>query len=113
MGGNEGDVGSKLDKLAVGKVVYAEKEKILAFGPIMCGQPGTRGVMERIKISNPTKIDCKVKFRVAAADEGVDVNKEVAAAPVAAGKGTNTPSTHFINTISQCVPSTPYQHILS
>ena len=60
VGGNEGDVGSKLDKLAVGKVIYAEKERILAFGPITCGQPGTRGVMERIKISNPTKIDTKV-----------------------------------------------------
>ena len=64
VGGNEGDIGSKLDKLAVGKVIYAEKEKILAFGPITCGQPGTRGVMERIKISNPTKIDTKVKLRI-------------------------------------------------
>ena len=91
VGGNEGDVGSKLDKLAVGKVIYAEKEKILAFGPIMCGQPGTRGVMERIKISNPTKIDCKVKFRVAASDEGLEVNKDAAAAPAAAAKGTQCP----------------------
>ena len=89
VGGNEGDIGSKLDKLAVGKVIYAEKEKILAFGPIMCGQPGTKGVMERIKISNPTKIDCKVKFRVASSDDGLDANKDAAAAaPVAAAKGT-------------------------
>ena len=73
VGGTEGDVGSKLDKLAVGKVIYAEKEKILAFGPITCGQPGTRGVMERIKISNPTKIDTKVKLRVVAIDEMNDL----------------------------------------
>lgn len=99
VGGNEGDIGSKLDKLAVGKVIYAEKEKILAFGPIMCGQPGTKGVMERIKISNPTKIDCKVKFRVASSDEGLDANanKDVAvAAPAAAAKGTTQYSDHLV-----------------
>ena len=144
VGGTEGDVGSKLDKLAVGKVIYAEKEKILAFGPIMCGQPGTRGinsfyqcsmfnaplslhliaypstqphqlilpraptntpinhpgVMERIKISNPTKIDCKVKFRVAASDEGVDVNKDAAAAPAAAAAGKGDNGKDSINTFA-------------
>jgi len=56
--------GGKIEKLPVGKVVYSESEKILAFGPIMCGAPNSKGVMERIRITNPTKIDIKVNFNI-------------------------------------------------
>ena len=56
--------------------------------------------MERIKISNPTKIDCKVKFRVAASDEGVDVNKDAAAAPAAAAAGKGDNGKDSINTFA-------------
>ncbi len=48
--------GGKIEKLAVGKVVYAQSEKMLAFGPVSWGQAGR----ERMCISNPTKIDTKV-----------------------------------------------------
>ena len=54
----------KIEKLPVGKVVYSESEKILAFGPIMCGSANVKGVMERIRITNPTKIDIKVNFDI-------------------------------------------------
>jgi hypothetical protein len=53
----------KLEKLPVGKVVFAEAERMLAYGPVLCNQSG-KGAMERIKITNPTKIDIKVKFKV-------------------------------------------------
>lgn len=59
------DSSGKFEKLPFGKVVYAETEKMLAFGPVLCGQPNTKGTAERIKISNPTKIDTRVKFRMA------------------------------------------------
>ena len=35
---NKGDGGGRLEKMAVGKVVYAEAEKMLAFGPVSCAQ---------------------------------------------------------------------------
>ena len=36
---NKDDPGAgKIEKLAVGKVVYAEAEKMLAFGPVSCAQ---------------------------------------------------------------------------
>jgi hypothetical protein len=69
--GENSVAGGKIEKLPVGKVVFAEAEKTLAFGPVSCAQSG-RGVMERVKITNPTKIDIKAKFKV--------VSPEVAAA---------------------------------
>jgi hypothetical protein len=52
-----------VEKLAVGHVVFALQENLLAFGPVLCNNTtGGKGVMERIKITNPTKIDCKVRF---------------------------------------------------
>jgi hypothetical protein len=56
--------GVKVDKIGVGKVVYAEADKVLAFGPVLCGAAGSRGVVERVKITNPTKIDTRVAFTV-------------------------------------------------
>eukprot|EP01033_Poteriospumella_lacustris_P008315 gene8315-5998_t len=94
----------KLEKLPVGKVVFAEAERMLAYGPVLCNQSG-KGAMERIKITNPTKIDIKVKFKVLAPDAfasyqassssggaaggGKDAGKGGKAAPPAkdAGKG--------------------------
>ena len=52
-----------IDKLPVGKVVYAESEKMLALG-LLCGNATTKGIMERIRISNPTKIDTKINFKI-------------------------------------------------
>ena len=60
--------GGKLERLPVGKVVFAERENILAWGPVLCnsGLGGLgRGVTERIRIINPTKIDVKVKVAIA------------------------------------------------
>jgi hypothetical protein len=37
-GDKSSEGGGKIEKLAVGKVVFAETEKILAFGPVSCGQ---------------------------------------------------------------------------
>ena len=54
----------EMERIPVGKVVFAEKERTLVFGPIMCNQTGSKGTMERIRISNPTKIDVQVSFRV-------------------------------------------------
>lgn len=63
-------------KLSIGKVVYAENESLLAFGPVMCSELTTSpmppvtmghqsgGVVERIKITNPTKVDVTVRFEV-------------------------------------------------
>eukprot|EP01034_Spumella_vulgaris_P022205 gene22205-28319_t len=76
-GDKSAEGGGKIEKLAVGKVVYAESEKMLAFGPVSCGQAG-RGMVERIRISNPTKIDTKVKIRI--------VSPEIAAELAAAAK---------------------------
>ncbi|CAM9276269.1 unnamed protein product, partial [Ectocarpus fasciculatus] len=67
-GGSDGASGGKVEKLAVGKVVYAEVENVLAFGPVMCSSGVGKGTVERIRISNPTKIDCRVNFKVALGD---------------------------------------------
>lgn len=67
-GGKSSEGEGKLEKLPIGKVVYAESEKMLAFGPVCCSQSG-RGVVERIRISNPTKIDIKAKFRIISPEE--------------------------------------------
>jgi hypothetical protein len=65
-----------IEKLAVGKVVYAHEEKVLAFGPIVCNNASGKGMTERIKITNPTKIDTKVKFSISSSNP-----KPVADAP--------------------------------
>lgn len=67
---------SKFEKVGTGKVVYAEQEKTLVFGPIMCNQAGSKGAIERIRITNPTKIDVRAKFRVESAV--VTTDKKVA-----------------------------------
>ena len=79
----------KVEKLPVGKVVYAETENILAFGPIMCNNnANAKGTMERIRITNPTKIDTKVNFKIGSADRS---GGGAAAAP-AKGKGAPPPT---------------------
>jgi hypothetical protein len=57
-----------MEKLSVGRVIFAEMENLLAFGPVVCGTTTSRGVMERVKITNPTKIDVKVKFLITNAE---------------------------------------------
>ena len=64
----------KHGRVPVGKVVFAEKENIMMWGPVMCGAGDTRGVAERIRITNPTKIDIKVKFRILASEEATEGN---------------------------------------
>ena len=96
IGGNSGDGGSessgKFEKLPFGKVVYAETEKMLAFGPVLCGQPSAKGVCERIKISNPTKIDTKVKFRVVKTEDGVSWVADMKAKSGGGSKGAAPPA---------------------
>jgi hypothetical protein len=46
----------------VGRNVFVLQENLLVFGPILCSTSTGRGAVERVKISNPTKIDVKVKF---------------------------------------------------
>ncbi len=83
----EGGAG-KIEKLPVGKVVYAETENILAFGPIMCNaNVQSKGTMERIRITNPTKIDTKVNFKIIYPGAAA-----AAAAPAKGGKGAPPPS---------------------
>jgi hypothetical protein len=39
----------------------------------MCGPQGAKGVMERIRITNPTKIDAKVKFKITSVEEAAEL----------------------------------------
>jgi len=71
--------GGKIEKLPVGKVIYAEKEKILAFGPVLCGQQGFKGASERIRITNPTKIDAKVRFEIMSTEQFAESTKGASA----------------------------------
>jgi hydrocephalus-inducing protein len=80
-----GSQAGKIEKVPVGKVVYSESEKLLAFGPVSCNQIG-RGVVERVKITNPTKIDIKVKFKVLS-PEAAAASEAPLAAAAAGGKG--------------------------
>eukprot|EP01032_Pedospumella_encystans_P008479 gene8479-10061_t len=84
--------GGKLEKLAVGKVVFAEIEKMLAFGPVSCGASSGRGVVERVKISNPTKIDIKVKFDVLTPEQAAEKNSAPDAAAAKGGKSAKVPA---------------------
>ena len=84
--------GGKIEKLPVGKVIFAEKEKILAFGPVLCGQQGFKGACERIRITNPTKIDAKVRFEIMSPEQLTELNKgAAAAAPGKDAKGKAAP----------------------
>ena len=80
-GNNAGQGSSKIEKLAVGKVVYAETERMLAFGPIVCGTGQGKGAVERIRISNPTKIDTRVKCRILMPEAAAAEAQAIAAAP--------------------------------
>lgn len=83
-----------IEKLPVGKVVFASQENMLAFGPVLCNNTGAKGVLERIKITNPTKIDAKVKFSIAAGTKSADVAAAAAvAAPAKGAKGAPVPAT--------------------
>ena len=64
--GTEGSV--KLENVGIGKVVYSQVEKMLAFGPVMCTTGGRSGSVERIRITNPTKIDVKASFAIQSND---------------------------------------------
>ena len=78
--------GGKIEKLPVGKVIYAEKENILAFGPVLCGQQGYKGACERIRITNPTKIDAKVRFEIMTPEKAAEAKGASASAGAGAGK---------------------------
>jgi hypothetical protein len=69
--GEAASSGGKVDKLAVGKVVYAEVENLLAFGPVMCSSGLGKGAVEKIRITNPTKIDTRVFFKISNPNEPV------------------------------------------
>jgi hydrocephalus-inducing protein len=105
--GGGGDDGPS-DKLGPGRVVYAEADKTLAFGPVMCNQGLGRGVVERIKISNPTKIDVKVNIKVTQAAGG-----GAAAAP-AKGKGAAPVAEEGASSIFSVMPEVweipPHEH---
>jgi hypothetical protein len=76
----------KAEKIGVGKVVFAEADKVLAFGPVLCGTSTSRGVVERVKITNPTKIDTKVNFTVVDAVAASEQPADGKADPKAKGK---------------------------
>ena len=93
-GDKSSEGGGKIEKLPVGKVVFAETEKMLAFGPVSCNsQAAGKGVIERVRISNPTKIDIKVKFSVLTPEEASGPRPQSAGAtkgkapPAKGGKG--------------------------
>jgi hypothetical protein len=73
MGTGIGD-DEKHSRVPVGKVVFAEKENIMMWGAVMCSTGDTRGVAERIRITNPTKIDIKVKFKILTTEEAAEGN---------------------------------------
>ena len=62
----------KHSRVPVGKVIFAEKENIMVWGAVMCGAGDTRGVAQRVRITNPTKIDTKVKFRILTTEEAAE-----------------------------------------
>ena len=69
-GGIDAGASVKIENIGIGNVVYSMVEKMLAFGPVMCGIAGGRsGCVERIKLTNPTKIDVKVSFAIKSAEE--------------------------------------------
>ena len=59
----EGDSGGggKFEKMAVGRVVYAEEEKMLAFGPVSCVQ--AQGKLHLISINRPNDFKSAIYFR--------------------------------------------------
>ena len=68
--GSEDD--EKHSRVPVGKVIFAEKENIMMWGAVMCDSGDTRGVAQRVRITNPTKIDTKVKFRILTTEEAAE-----------------------------------------
>lgn len=78
----------KVEKLPLGKVVYSEAERMLAFAPVSCNQAG-RGVVERVKITNPTKIDIKAKFKIVSPEQAAILAAQANDRPgsAAGGKG--------------------------
>lgn len=76
--GTEGSV--KIENIGIGKVVYSQVEKMLAFGPVMCTTVGGRsGSVERIRITNPTKIDVKASFAIKSVEESSESDPKAAA----------------------------------
>ena len=71
--GNNNIENSKYGKLPIGKVVFAEKERIMLWGAVMCGSYGTKGYVQRIRITNPSKIDIKVKFKITSVEEAAEL----------------------------------------
>ena len=60
-------------KLPIGKVIFAEKERIMVWGAVMCGTYGTKGYVQRVRITNPSKIDVKVKFKITTVEEAAEL----------------------------------------
>ena len=102
----EGKLDSGIGKLPIGKVVFAELERALVFGPVLCGQAGGKGLTERIRITNPTKIDVKVKLRLdprSAVAEPQKKSKETKKAPAIA-----PPEAFFLSSPLLEIP--PHEH---
>ena len=70
---NNNNNNGKNGKLPIGKVVFAEKERIMLWGAVMCGSYGTKGYVQRIRITNPSKIDIKVKFKITTVEEAAEL----------------------------------------
>jgi hypothetical protein len=93
----EQEVVASLADINPRKVAYAEADRVLSFGAVMCeamkgnAEPSTDGmVFERIKIINPTKVDTTVKFRLASAgDYGVAAEASKSAQNAKASKSDN------------------------
>lgn len=51
------------------QIAFSVPDNQLIFGHVLCGEVSSRGIMERVKICNPSKVDCKVTFKLSKAHE--------------------------------------------
>ena len=60
---------------------FAEQDRVFSFGAIVCGAPqNPRGMCERVKLMNPTKVTARVKLRLlAAAQAGASGEEDLGA----------------------------------
>lgn len=58
-------------------VYFSVPQNQLFFGHVLCSDGNSRGIMERVKIVNPSKVDCKVAFKVSEVTSTVQTAADV------------------------------------
>ena len=88
---------------------------MLAFGPMACNQTSSKGHVERVKITNPTKIDCKVKFFVSGQETtaavAVDSKAKKGKGDPPSGEGLGPPQAFTVHPESWDIPPHEYRFV--